>query len=342
VDPANPVDYVSQVLEETTGEVSIRYLYGLDLLAQQQGGTTTHLGYDALSVRLHLNGSGTVAAQYRYGPFGETFGEEPTGYGYSGERWDSYTNLLYLRARYYAPGIGKFVRRDSLAGVTVIPQSLNRFTYSRNRPLRYVDPSGYDPIRTEQEARQADQIADELNWIFGVQIERDWDSHQCYNPRVLPSLQGRWAVDELLLVREVLGTFATGFGSFSAARTAVKGARIVRKETCPYFCWVTAPNFSIVCEAPGLCTCPTVCYGDGVLNQQNRQLPMRRDWGPRIAIMHELAHYWGSCKSNMEHRLREAVQGEIMPDAGTRLHWSILPRGSLLVLRTWRLDMWPV
>jgi hypothetical protein len=39
------LDHVPQVLRETTGGQSTRNLYGLDLFAQQQGGTTTYLGY---------------------------------------------------------------------------------------------------------------------------------------------------------------------------------------------------------------------------------------------------------------------------------------------------------
>ncbi len=137
------LDAVSQVLEETTGGVSTRYLYGLDLLAQQRGGTTTYLGYDAMSVRLHLNSSGAVVGQYRYGPFGEVYGEEAEGYGYTGERWDHYIKMTYLRARYYSPAMGAFIERDSFPGNISSPASLNRFQYVGNNPSNYFDPSGH-------------------------------------------------------------------------------------------------------------------------------------------------------------------------------------------------------
>jgi uncharacterized protein RhaS with RHS repeats len=44
--------------------------------------------------------------------------------------------LEFLRARYYDPGIGRFISKDP------ITFSLANYNYSRNNPARYVDPSG--------------------------------------------------------------------------------------------------------------------------------------------------------------------------------------------------------
>jgi len=93
VDPFGLVDGVSQVLLEEAAGAARRYLYGLDLFAQQAG-ATTYLAYDALSVRLHTDAGGQVTAQYRYAPFGEVVGAGPAGYGFTGERWDGSTNFL--------------------------------------------------------------------------------------------------------------------------------------------------------------------------------------------------------------------------------------------------------
>jgi RHS repeat-associated protein len=146
VDPFSPVDNVSQVLAEETGGAETRYFYGLDLLAQQQGVTLTYLGYDALSVRLHLDGDGNIAAHYQYAPFGEVRGASPAGYGFTGERWDAPVGLLYLRARYYAPGVGRFVSRDPLEGNPWQPGTSQRFLYAANRPVNLTDPSGMRAI----------------------------------------------------------------------------------------------------------------------------------------------------------------------------------------------------
>jgi hypothetical protein len=50
--------------------------------------------------------------------------------------------LVYLRARYYQPGVGRFVSKDPFPGYAHSPQSLNRWVYVRNNPVGLVDPSG--------------------------------------------------------------------------------------------------------------------------------------------------------------------------------------------------------
>ena len=142
------LDAVAQVLAETTGNDTSRYLYGLDLFAQQQDATTTYLGYDALSVRLHLDADGAIAATYRYGPYGEVVGAGPAGYGYTGEQWDHYIKMTYLRARYYQPEIGRFISRDQWAGRLRQPETLHRYTYAGSAPTGFRDPSGFgsEPI----------------------------------------------------------------------------------------------------------------------------------------------------------------------------------------------------
>jgi RHS repeat-associated protein len=145
VDPFSPVDNVSQVLAEETGGAETRYFYGLDLLAQQQGVTLTYLGYDALSVRLHFDSAGDLVVSYRYAPFGEVQGEGPEGYGFTGERWDGPVGLLYLRARYYAPEVGRFVSRDGAETGTGQSLVLRGYIYARNRPRILVDRNGKWP-----------------------------------------------------------------------------------------------------------------------------------------------------------------------------------------------------
>ena len=136
------LDYLPQVLvEETDGEAT-RDLYGLDLAAQSGSTTTTYLGYDALNVRLHQDEDGGLTAAYRYGPFGEELGTVPEGYAFAGERWDEPVGLLYLRARYYNPVVGRFVSRDRWGGESQFPQSLDRFVYVANNVVNRVDPSG--------------------------------------------------------------------------------------------------------------------------------------------------------------------------------------------------------
>jgi RHS repeat-associated protein len=65
--------------------------------------------------------------------------------GYTGQRLDSETGLMPLGAgeRYYSPLLGRFTQQDSLAGRLAQAQTLNRYAYVRNNPLRYADPTGH-------------------------------------------------------------------------------------------------------------------------------------------------------------------------------------------------------
>ncbi len=90
--------------------------------------------------------TGKVTKTYTYDAFGveKNIDEnDSNAFRYCGEYYDTETATIYLRARYYNPGTGRFISRDSFAGRRSDPLSLNLYTYCRNNPLRYVDPSGH-------------------------------------------------------------------------------------------------------------------------------------------------------------------------------------------------------
>jgi RHS repeat-associated protein len=60
----------------------------------------------------------------------------------TGQRQDG-TGLYYYGARYYGPEIGRFISPDTMVSNPTNPQSLNRYSYCLNNPLKYIDPSGH-------------------------------------------------------------------------------------------------------------------------------------------------------------------------------------------------------
>jgi len=48
-------------------------------------------------------------------------------------------------ARYYDATIGRFISPDSIVPSPFNPQSLNRYSYCLNNPLKYIDPFGHQP-----------------------------------------------------------------------------------------------------------------------------------------------------------------------------------------------------
>jgi RHS repeat-associated protein len=76
----------------------------------------------------------------------------PAPWGYTGKHWNANVGLLYLRARWYDPTVGRFTQADRIVPNPLNSQAWNRYAYGLNNPLRYTDPSGYcadgqdDPI----------------------------------------------------------------------------------------------------------------------------------------------------------------------------------------------------
>jgi RHS repeat-associated protein len=87
-----------------------------------------------------------VSRQY-YNPWGELRGaSEPvldTDIGYTGQRLDTSADLMYYNARYYDPTIGRFISADTIIPDPGDPQSISRYSYVSNNPVRYSDPTGH-------------------------------------------------------------------------------------------------------------------------------------------------------------------------------------------------------
>ncbi|MFV2045152.1 MAG: RHS repeat-associated core domain-containing protein, partial [Anaerolineales bacterium] len=104
---------------------------------------------DALgSPRQWVGASGAIALTQSYTPFGElqaSAGSLSSSVGFTGE-WADPTGLVFLRARYYQPGVGRFTTRDPFPGLLALPPTLHPYLYALNNPLQYSDPSGQLPF----------------------------------------------------------------------------------------------------------------------------------------------------------------------------------------------------
>ncbi|HEX6290918.1 MAG TPA: SMP-30/gluconolactonase/LRE family protein [Herpetosiphonaceae bacterium] len=130
----------------------LRYTYGPDGFAAQQrvSGSAQPVAFALLdglgSVRQLTDSTGTSVRTSSYDAFGtirHQTGSATTPLGFTGERSGTADGLLYLRARHYAPELGRFLQRDTFAGFMDRPQSLNRYTYTENNPATLIDPSGH-------------------------------------------------------------------------------------------------------------------------------------------------------------------------------------------------------
>src|SRR5882672_2657936 len=113
----------------------------------------TYYHADAIgSVRMMTSATGTVLERHDFLPFGEEWvppSPNPERRLFAGKERDSESALDYFGARYYVSGTGRFVTVDPILDVQsalVDPQRWNRYSYVSNRPMKFVDPDGRDPL----------------------------------------------------------------------------------------------------------------------------------------------------------------------------------------------------
>lgn len=63
---------------------------------------------------------------------------------YTGKERDAESGLDNFGPRYFGSSMGRFMSPDDFGGHLEDPQTLNKYAYAGNNPLRYTDPSGHD------------------------------------------------------------------------------------------------------------------------------------------------------------------------------------------------------
>jgi len=93
----------------------------------------------------------------------------------------SYIQLIDFNARFYSPRLGRFIQPDTLIPNPTNPQSLNRFSYALNNPVKYIDPSGnmyleagYGRLKDDLDEDIFQQALDD----FGVEIDQKFSDEQ--------------------------------------------------------------------------------------------------------------------------------------------------------------------
>ncbi len=235
-----------------------------------------HLG----STSVTRSDSGILARQTYY-PFGTvrtTDGTLPTDYTFTGQKLDSYINLLQMGARWYDPSIGRWIQPDSIIPDVYNPQSLNRYSYVLNNPLKYTDPSGHgecedadcqDPLNPDES--QVAVLTAEINY-YGADVDSDFSR------------------TELGMISQALSDFAAKVGGVDAARKAIGGVHFAVNHGE----WLDQSGQPYAGSLNGLIRLPHAHF---------HQAALRTALGPMIGTVHELAHYWDWKETNPISRL---------------------------------------
>ena len=114
------------MLQSFTGATRTDYLYGANRIATQTSNVRTWYVADALgSVRRTVSDAGVPQGSISYDPWGTVeSGTVPT-FGFTGELQQG--GDVYLRARWYQAGQGRFASVDPFAGAAETPYSLHPY-----------------------------------------------------------------------------------------------------------------------------------------------------------------------------------------------------------------------
>lgn len=178
------------------GNTVAKYDYGPDrLLSLNHVSEGRHFYlFDALrSVTDLTSGDGMGFASYQWDVWGNPrggAGNSFNAFGFTGHERDSGTGLYYARARFYDPGVGRFLTEDPAEGKADEPPSLHRYSYVRGNPLRWWDPSGTSEADvhcgmtyfigvgtgmdrdSSRRVAEADESVDQLEWTSPVEQAR--------------------------------------------------------------------------------------------------------------------------------------------------------------------------
>jgi RHS repeat-associated protein len=132
-----------------------------------------HLG----STSTTANADGTWNSSIRYSAFGEiraSSGITNSNFRYTGQLRQAELGLYYYVARWYDPQTAHFTQADSIVPNAGDAASYDRYTYVRNNPIRFTDPSGHDVGCAGTEASNCKGMNNVVNRGLGYVI----------NPRV--------------------------------------------------------------------------------------------------------------------------------------------------------------
>jgi len=170
---------------------------------------------------------------------------------------------------YCSPTLGRFTQPDTIVPNPGNPQSLNRYSYVGNNPVRYVDPSGHYICESADGVCKANAAYEKTTRV-SLYVK------QKYNI----SIASEFELEEVLAIQSAIRDFDNVAGGPAPVRLALGGVSIHKMPSIGVFV--------------GGNTYQTVYYQGSIHfdTAHFNQTGLRQGIGTRIGTVHELAHYW--------------------------------------------------
>jgi RHS repeat-associated protein len=192
--------YVGEQMEKLTTAVRTHWKHRLptpsgevQVIRRSDGTTETlYLASDHLgSVDAVTNAAGTVLSRPSFNPWGGRRGSNwqgspsqsewqaianTTRRGYTGHEQLDNVMLVHMNGRVYDPAIGRFLSADPFIDCAESTQGWNRYSYVKNSPLAFTDPSGYSSrgISTQPRVYRVDVGGFAIETITVTATRMDW------------------------------------------------------------------------------------------------------------------------------------------------------------------------
>ena len=126
-------DYMGRRVERCVEELDV-------VIATTNAADTSFFLHDAnKNVMQRTDADGDLLGKYEYAPFGGNTEEASANIGFSSEAFDATTGLDYYNYRYYAPGLGRWTKKDPIGEIA----GENLFSFCNNSSISFTDKLGY-------------------------------------------------------------------------------------------------------------------------------------------------------------------------------------------------------
>jgi RHS repeat-associated protein len=198
------------------------------MVAMHNGTSLVYFAQDHLSsTSLVIDDEGGLLSQNRYKPFGEIrtdIASSPitqTDFGYTGQRNLGDMGVMDYDARFYSPTLGRFLQPDTIMQDMGNPQSWNRYSYVKNNPILYNDPSGHfwNIVAGVVIGAAVGAVVEAAS-----QVIEQWDSEKSIGENIKST---EWDSDKIIVSAVGGAVFGglTAVGATAAAKIAAEGTK---------------------------------------------------------------------------------------------------------------------